>query len=165
MRRWDAEALWRDHSEGLFGFLAYRLGDRTAAEDVLSTTFERALRARRRPRAGEEKPWLYAIALNLVRDDARRRSAEERALARTPEVHAPDEADRIAARDLVDRGLAGLAEEEREAVALRFGAELTVPEMAALLELPLSTVEGRVYRALRKLRAELGAEAQIPGGG
>lgn len=155
-RRWDPEALWREQADGLFAFLAYRLGDRTAAEDVLSATFERALRARRRPRAGEEKPWLYAIALNLVRDDARRRGAEERALARRTHGEAPDEAERVAARDLVDRGLAGLAEEEREAVALRFGAELTVPEIAELLELPLSTVEGRVYRALRKLRAELG---------
>ena len=42
-----------------------------------------------------------------------------------------------------------------EAIALRFGADLTVPEMAAVLELPLSTVEGRVYRALRKLRERL----------
>ena len=48
--------------------------------------------------------------------------------------------------------MASLAPEEREAVALRFGADLTVPEMAKLLGEPLTTVEGRVYRALRKLR-------------
>ena len=30
-----------------------------------------------------------------------------------------------------------------------------MPEMAAVLGLPLSTVEGRVYRALRKLRERL----------
>ena len=48
-----------------------------------------------------------------------------------------------------------LSPEEREAIALRFGAELTVPEMAEALGEPLTTVEGRVYRALRKLRAEL----------
>ncbi len=51
--------------------------------------------------------------------------------------------------------MATLADEEREAIALRFGAELTVPEMARLLGLPLSTVEGRVYRALRKLKERL----------
>ena len=45
--------------------------------------------------------------------------------------------------------------EEREAVALRFGADMTVPEMAKVLGEPLTTVEGRVYRALRKLRAQL----------
>jgi RNA polymerase sigma-70 factor (ECF subfamily) len=40
-------------------------------------------------------------------------------------------------------------------IALRFGADLTVPEIARVLDAPLTTVEGRVYRALRKLRAEL----------
>jgi RNA polymerase sigma factor (sigma-70 family) len=64
-------------------------------------------------------------------------------------------ADDVERRDELQRALATLAEEEREAIALRFGAELTVPEMAELLSLPLSTVEGRVYRALRKLRERL----------
>ena len=43
----------------------------------------------------------------------------------------------------------------REAVALRFGADLTVPDIAKVTGEPLTTVEGRVYRALRKLRDEL----------
>lgn len=47
-------------------------------------------------------------------------------------------------------------DEEREALALRFGGDLTVPEMAKLLGEPLPRVEGRVYRALKKLREELG---------
>jgi RNA polymerase sigma factor (sigma-70 family) len=52
--------------------------------------------------------------------------------------------------------MATLSAEEREAIALRFGAALTVPEMAKILGQPLTTVEGRVYRALRKLREALG---------
>jgi RNA polymerase sigma factor (sigma-70 family) len=62
----------------------------------------------------------------------------------------------VVERDELMRALATLSEEEREAVALRFGAELTVPEMADALGEKLTTVEGRVYRALRKLRDELG---------
>ncbi len=58
-------------------------------------------------------------------------------------------------RDAVQRALQGLSDEEREAIALRFGADLTVPEIAQLLGQPLTTVEGRVYRALRKLRDRL----------
>ena len=56
---------------------------------------------------------------------------------------------------MVQRALATLSLEEREAIALRFGAELTVPEIAEALHEPLTTVEGRVYRALRKLRERL----------
>ena len=60
----------------------------------------------------------------------------------------------VEARDTVAKALGALSGEERDAVALRFGADLTVPEIAKLLREPLTTVEGRVYRALRKLRAE-----------
>ena len=64
-------------------------------------------------------------------------------------------AEAVERRDELQRALAGLAEEEREAIALRFGSDLTVPEMATVLGVPLTTVEGRVYRALRKLREAL----------
>jgi RNA polymerase sigma-70 factor (ECF subfamily) len=64
----------------------------------------------------------------------------------------------VEARDEIGRALNACCRgEEREAVALRFGADLTVPEIATVLGEPLTTVEGRVYRALRKLRETLGS--------
>ncbi len=160
MRDADFERLYERESRGLFGFLAYRTGDRALAEDLLADTFERALRARKGfdRRRGSERTWLYAIALNLLRDQARRAAAEGRAVDRVahgPGGDAGSAFDAIEVRDSLRRAMAGLAEEEREAIALRFGAELTVPEMAKLLSLPLTTIEGRVYRALRKLRERL----------
>jgi len=155
------ERLYAQHAQALFGYLSYRTGDRVLAEDLLADTFERALRARRRfdPRRASEKTWLYAIALNCLRDHHRRRTTEGRALERVASVlpaGSTDEMRGVADRDLIDRGLAALSDEEREAIALRFGADLTVPEIAKLTGERLSTVEGRVYRALRKLRDELG---------
>ena len=157
MRDEQFERLYAEHAQALFGFLSYRTGDRVLAEDLLADTFERALRARRRfdPRKASEKTWLYAIALNCLRDQARRRSTEGRSLERIasgPSLGSPAEIEAIADRDLISRGLAALSEEEREAIALRFGADLTVPEIAKLTGERLTTVEGRVYRALRKLR-------------
>jgi RNA polymerase sigma-70 factor (ECF subfamily) len=158
MRDEDFERLFAAEAQAVFGFLAYRTGDRSLAEDLLSDTFERALRARGRfdRRRGSERTWLYAIALNLLRDHARRAAAEARAVERVAPAGPPEDPDfeAVEHRDTVQRALRGLAEEEREAIALRFGADLTVPEIAKLLKLPLSTVEGRVYRALRKLRAD-----------
>ena len=160
MRRDDFDRLYAEHARPLLGFLAYRTGDRALAEDLLATTFERVLRARRRfdRRRASEKTWIYAIALNCLRDDARRRSAEERAMhrsaARTP-LTTPDLTQAVETRDALHQALARLSDEEREAIALRFGGDLTVPEIAKLTGQPLTTVEGRVYRALRKLRDEL----------
>ena len=85
MRDDDFERLYAAEAAGLFAFLAYRTGDRALAEDLLADAFERALRARRRfdRRRGSQKTWLYAIALNLLRDHARRQAAEARALERS----------------------------------------------------------------------------------
>src|ERR1700754_2239692 len=84
MRDDEFERLYAAEAQGLFAFLAYRTGDRALAEDLLADAFERALRSRGRfdRRRGSEKTWLYAIALNLLRDHARRAAAEGRAYER-----------------------------------------------------------------------------------
>src|SRR5687768_9687764 len=160
MRDEEFERLYAAEAAGLFSFLAYRVGDRSLAEDLMADAFERALRARRRfdRRRGSEKTWLYAIALNVLRDHARRTAAEARAMERAGSVaHGIVDArlESFGERDALTRALATLSAEEREAIALRFGAELTMPEIARAVRAPLTTVEGRVYRALRKLREEL----------
>lgn len=156
MRESEFERLFTEHAPGLLGFLTYRTGDRALAEDILADTFERVLRGGRRfdPRRASQKTWIYSIALNLVRDHARRRDAESRALgrARAPEPAPVGPLEGIAARDELGRALAQLTDEEREAIALRYGADLTVPEIARLKREKLTTVEGRVYRGLAKLR-------------
>ena len=160
MRDDEFERLYAAEAQGLFAFLAYRTGDRALAEDLLADAFERALRSRVRydKRRGSEKTWLYAIALNLLRDHVRRVAAEGRALERAEPAGEPrDPFAGVEHRDELLRGLGTLSAEEREAVSLRYGADLTVPEIAEVLGEPLTTVEGRVYRALRKLREVLGA--------
>lgn len=159
MRTQDFERLYSEHAQPLLAFLVYRTGSRPLAEDVLADTFEKVLTTRRRfdPRRASEKTWLYAIALNALRDQGRRRAAEQRAFERV-EVPAPVTSggyETVDDRDSLARALAALSDEEREAVSLRYGADLSVPEIARVLGEKLTTVEGRVYRALRKLRDEL----------
>jgi RNA polymerase sigma-70 factor (ECF subfamily) len=114
-----------------------------------------------RRKRGEERPWLYAIALNCLRDTARRGRLETRALERVAAEPVVLHAEHDGAAEVQDHGdrlrraLASLADEEREAIGLRFGADLSVPEIARTLNLPLTTVEGRVYRGLRKLRERM----------
>lgn len=161
MRTAEFERLYNEHAGPLLGFLIYRTGDRVLAEDLLADTFERVLRARRPfdRRKGSQKTWLYTIALNLLRDHARRRAAGTRALERVAAgEHAASERSELEAieqQDSLQRALLKLSPEEREAIALRFGADFTVPEIARLSGEKLTTAEGRVYRALRKLRDEL----------
>ncbi len=153
----DFERSYMEHAEPLLRFLIYRTGDRSLAEDLVADTFERVLRSRSRfdPRRSSERTWIYSIALNLARDHHRRSAVA----ARTAELSLVDETSppardplqQIEDLDLIQRSLAQLSNEEREAISLRYGADLTLPEIAKVTKERLSTVEGRVYRALRKL--------------
>ena len=149
------DRLYTEHAAGLLAFLTYQTGDRALAEDIVADTFERVLTSRSgwRGHSGQ-KTWLYAIAMNRLRDLARRRGVESRALERVVANtgFAYDPIGAVGDRDLLQRALQTLSEEERTVVALRFGAGLTLREIAEVLEERQSTVEGRLYRGLRRLR-------------
>jgi RNA polymerase sigma factor (sigma-70 family) len=161
MRDDTFERLFEEHAERLFSFLAYHSGNRALAEDLLSETFERVLRSRQRfdPRKGSERRWLYTIALNLLRDNARRRTNEDRALQHVGAGTVQEQSDpglsAVERRDELQRALTLLNDDERERLALRFGADLKLRDVAGVLGEGESAVEGRIYRALGKLRKEL----------
>src|ERR1035437_3427414 len=156
------ERLFEAQAEPLFAFLVYRTGDRQLAEDLGADTFERVLRARARvdPRRGSAKNWAYALALDLVRDQARRQTVEINALQRVGAQEAREFHDgalirAVHDRDELGRALSTLSEDEREAIALRFGADLKLREVARVLGESESAVEKRISRGLEKLRREL----------
>jgi RNA polymerase sigma-70 factor (ECF subfamily) len=133
----------------MYAFLAYHTGDESRAEALLEDTLRRALRARRRvdPTPDGEKARLYTIALTVLREDVARAGGP----AATADVAA-------SYADALQAAMSGLTPDEREVVSLRYGAGLTVTEIARVIGEPVSTAEGRVYRALRKLRAALDNE-------
>lgn len=157
------EQVWR-----VYGFLAYRVRERGLAEDLTQTTFERALRAWSRfdPRRGSETTWLLAIARNALIDHHRRDRRElypgdlgpaaEDATAAT--VPGPEQ--RLEGSSDLPAALAELSDREREVVALRFGGDLSGPEIAALLGLNLANVQQILSRSLRKLRTLLEGRAR-----
>jgi RNA polymerase sigma-70 factor (ECF subfamily) len=167
MKKDQFEQLYEEHAGPLLGFLVYRTGNRATAEEVLADTFERVLRSRSKfnPNRGKVKTWIYSIALNRLRDLHRRSEAEERAL-RKSEAGAPEavaDIDRFEERSTVAAALGQLDEMEREAVSLRYGADLTVPEVAETLGVKVSTAEGRIYRGLRNLKELLEPVGDQPG--
>src|SRR6478735_9781120 len=104
----EFERLYDEHAGPLLAFLEYRTGNLELARDVHADTFERVLKTRWRfdPRKGSQKTWLYTIALNVLRDQGRRRAAEARALDRvnsSPGSGDPSEFDRLDERDAVAR--------------------------------------------------------------
>ena len=159
----DLDRLFSEHAQALYGFLAYRVGDPTVAEDLLGDTFERVMRSRRRfdPRRGSEQTWIYTIALNCLRDHMRRTRAEGAALERSAGSVGDSHEEAFAyVRDRVEltQALDQLDPAEREILALRYGADLRLQDIATVTGLPETTVQGRLYSGLRKLREVLEPE-------
>jgi len=149
--------VYEDNVWAVYGFLAYRLRDQAAVEDLTQGTFERALRAWSRfdPRRGSERTWLLAIARNLLIDHRRRdhSSSAEINEGMLPSIAGPEA--RLTASHEIVEVLSRLGDRDREVIALRFGGDLTGPEIAALLGLTLANVQQILSRSLRKLRSML----------
>lgn len=141
---------------------AYRLAtfilrDPLAAEDAVQ---EAALLAWRRRRTLHDSRavdgWFTRILVNVCRDELRRRARGPRIIALDPEVGG--DARQAADQPDLDPALRRLTPDEQALLALRFGRELTVPEIADRLHVPEGTVKSRLHSSLQHLRAALDAE-------
>lgn len=161
--------LVRRYEHGLFGLLV-RLtgGDTHRADDLFQETFLRAVRSAATFDASKRfRPWLTAIAVNLVRDDARKRKmrgevaldSEDvenlQGVALDPGETPAESAQRGDEASIVKASLQKLTEKEREVVLLHFYNGMTLVEVASALEIPVGTVKSRLHGALTRLKGLL----------
>lgn len=153
----------------LYRFALRLCGNAQDAEEITQDSFVRAYRALcgytpERIRALTLRPWLYRIALNVVRNRLRGRrlpmsrlDAPEGAPAIVAGAHQQPELvfERGEWAHMLNRSLAALPERYRTALVLRHIEGLSYPELAALLEQPVGTIKSHVHRGTRLLRAAL----------
>ncbi|HLA91113.1 MAG TPA: sigma-70 family RNA polymerase sigma factor [Gemmatimonadaceae bacterium] len=150
----QAERLFREYHATLVRYLTRRLGDRDWAEEIAQETFVRALR---QEQIVNERSWLFAVANNLVRDEARRAARQRRHL----ELMAAEarEAEREPVEPAVERAheaadarhaLDALTERDRQALLLKEEG-LDYGEIAAVLEIERTSVGTTLSRARRRL--------------
>ena len=162
--REPAAELFRRHNRALFNYLAWLArGDLKEAEDIAQNAWMRVL-----SRCGDYTPsaafrsFLFTIARNLWLDD--KRSAWQRTCV--DEEAAPeagDDGDLSPEAELqlrqnsqrVHAALLALPVNQREAVALRFFAGMSVDDIAATVGVGFETVKSRLRYAFRQLRTEL----------
>jgi RNA polymerase sigma factor (sigma-70 family) len=160
--------LYERHAGAVFRYLARRAGP-PAAEDLLSEVFITALSASARVVAhdsGSALPWLYGIALNVLRAYFRRQPPAAR-VARDLGMDwdaVDDRLDALAERGRLRAALDGLADSDRELLLLVAWECLTPAEAAAALGITQVAARSRLHRArkramkaLQKFRATPGA--------
>ncbi|MBE7467022.1 MAG: sigma-70 family RNA polymerase sigma factor [Planctomycetes bacterium] len=172
VRDGDRDALGgliRRHEQTLFGLLVHLTrGDASRADDLFQETFLRAVRsAHTFDPSRSFRTWLTAIAVNLVRDEARRKKVQNEVALQAREdeggvrqleaeeagpearAEANDEAARVRA------SLYQLTQKEREVVLLHFFEGQTLAEAATTLAIPVGTVKSRLHGALTRLKGVL----------
>jgi RNA polymerase sigma-70 factor (ECF subfamily) len=147
----------------VYSYVAYRIGDGPDAEDVTSAVFEAAVRYRDTYDASKGKPvtWLLGIARRCVAQELVGRSET---VSEPPEPQAPGDLEfETIERLTLEAALNSLSERERDLLALRYGADLRVRQIAEIVGLTTNAAEVALHRALGRLRAEL--ESPESGGG
>jgi RNA polymerase sigma-70 factor (ECF subfamily) len=147
------EALYRESRDDLYGYVAGLLRDRSAAEEVTATAFERAWRRRRQidPKRGSARAWLFGIARNAALDELRRRSRTAE-LPRDPESVEGGTGELAIRRVALREAFEALSGRERELVALKYFAGLSNAEIAAVIGVRESNAGTKLHRAMEKLR-------------
>jgi RNA polymerase sigma-70 factor (ECF subfamily) len=149
----DVERLFREYHAPLVRYLTRRLGDRDWAEEVAQETFLRALR---HGPVAQERAWLFAVATNLVRDEARKDARRRRHLELLREAEPahvepePTTLERAQDMALARRAVDALAERDRLALLMREEG-LDYHEIAAALGLAVGSVGTTLARARRRL--------------
>ncbi len=130
--------------------------DAELARDALQEAYIRAWRDLPRLREPERfDAWLHRLTINACIDVTRARGRRVPEVQLTDAIPHPPVADGVAAladRDVLDRALRRLTPEQRALVVLRFHLDLTLPEAAEVLDIPLGTAKSRLHRALETLR-------------
>jgi len=144
--------------DDVYKLAMFILNDPVAAEDAVQEAALLAWDRRRTLRDSQSADgWFTRILVNVCRDELRRRARRPRFITLDPEADSGDPGPTATHADL-GPALARLTPDEQGLLALRFGRELTVPEIAEQLRVPEGTVKSRLHSTLQHLRAALDAE-------
>jgi RNA polymerase sigma-70 factor, ECF subfamily len=162
----DFETAFAQLYPSLFRYLHRLTGDEDVAEDIAQEAFVRLLRQQLPDE--EVRPWLFTVAMNLVRDRARKHERRQRLLMGAPSLVTrpvlPDEdmerAERIAVvRDVLDR----LPDRDRQLLLMREEG-FKYDEIAKVVGVAPASVGTLIARALKKFVSEyeVGEEGNDP---
>jgi RNA polymerase sigma-70 factor (ECF subfamily) len=156
-------AVYEKYFEVVYAYVARRVRDRAATEDLTSEVFRKALAhlPRFKWTGAPFGAWLLRIAANLIADRAKRAAREEHSdsneLGDRGSSAQAQQSDLEAAerRAYVIRLVDDLPEDQRRVVRMRFAEEKSIGEIAAQLNRTEGAVKQLQFRAFQTLRARL----------
>ena len=155
-------SIYDKYVDKIYRFIFIKVSSQEIAEDLCSETFLRGWQVFKEREDIENPPaFLYQIARNLIIDHYREKGKAKIVSAEyTPIVDPREDLEEKAnlSSDLeeVRRSLANLKGDYQDVIIYRYLDELSVPEIAKILEKSEGTVRVTLHRALKALKNELG---------
>jgi RNA polymerase sigma-70 factor (ECF subfamily) len=152
--------LYEINFERVYAFIARRVGDRDAAEDLTSEVFHKALANLRgfECRGAPFVAWLLRIAANAITDRTQR-VGRELAVDDPPELGVDATADvgleEVERQAQLFRLVEKLPTDQRRVIAMRFAEEKNIREIAQALGRSEGAVKQLQFRGLQNLRAQI----------
>jgi RNA polymerase sigma-70 factor (ECF subfamily) len=156
-QRWEAEDAYRRLAPSVLAYL--RAADPLGYEDLFGDVFVKVARSIKRFEGNEDalRRWLFTIAQNQLRDSHRQRMRRPKQAAAPPREEPAPGAPEPFDPDLL-AALLTLTDDQRNVVALRFIADLSLEDVAGITKRSVGAVKALQHRALEAL------SAAIPGG-
>lgn len=158
------DVLYHRHSRSLMGMLYRQLHqDEARAADLTQDAFMRVWAGRQRYAPGSSfRTWLFSIAYNLIKNEYRHDehvSEYELHVIQSSTDGQDDDLDVRLDNETFDRALRleleKLSPPQRMLFSLRFEEELSVPEIARIMDIPEGTVKSRQYKLVQTLKQTL----------
>jgi RNA polymerase sigma-70 factor (ECF subfamily) len=164
-KRGDRDAFTRlsfELSDRLFAVAHRILRDFDAAGDALQVTLLRMWRDLPALRDSDRvEAWAFRVLLRACHDELRRRNRHGPALQLLEADRAADDpAIAVANREELERAFLRLPFEQRAVLVLQYYRDLTLPEIAEVLQVPIGTVRSRLHYAKRAMRSAIEADAR-----
>jgi RNA polymerase sigma-70 factor, ECF subfamily len=151
---WEFDEFYETHFDSVARALTLAGGDRELAYDATQEAFARALRQWRKVREmARPDGWVYVVAMNQMRDHWRR-TERRRGRASQPDFVA-DNVSAVVTRVSVRDAIATLPPRQREAVVLRYLADLPLTDVADAMGCAVGTVKATLHQAMASMRIEL----------
>lgn len=153
------EAMYRQCGPRLLAYLSHVVGDRQAAQDVMQNTFTELWRrpASFDPKRGTLRAWLFGAARKQAAEWWRHHHASDPLDIEVVGVNHTE------ACSLMVDALQRLPEEQRTLLWLREVEGHSYAELAAVLDIPISTVRARLFTAREALRGIWNQPAPLRG--
>lgn len=151
------EKLYEFYLPKLYNYAFYRTGSQQEAEDIVSQTFIKALEHLKK---GEIKyisfkNWLYKVCSNIIIDNWRKSSHAQSALPYCLDDNDVDFSENIADKLTILRTLYKLTEEQQQVLLLRYVQDLSICEVAKIMEKSEGAIKQLAFRGLKNMKERM----------